>query len=628
MSEPSSTPTTEIPVTFASLPLTAEVHKALAEMGYLHPTPVQVACYEPVIRGKDVMVQARTGTGKTTAFGLPLVDQVVRRQPGLQALILCPTRELALQVASEIGKLGAHRGLQIVAVYGGAPMGRQIAELEGGAQIVVGTPGRVLDHLRRGTMDASGIRTFVLDEADEMLSMGFEKELNAIVERIPAGRQTLLFSATLSSDVSRIVRDMKDPEKVLLSGDHVGALELTHYFYLQTGDKVRDLLRVLEIEDPPSAILFCNTKDETERVARELHKAGYAADYISGDLEQAAREKVMARVRDGQLRFLVATDVAARGIDISHLTHVINVDFPEAQEQYVHRTGRTGRAGRTGTAISLLSPKAIGSLYYLRLTYGIRPIERAIPDEREITARREADLLSVVEKLPRAAAAADLRSLARRVLAHDDAEALVASLLTHALGPTLAPLEDAQKARRARTDPETKVEAPAPPRETRASTRESPRGRDDRPRRDDRERAPRGPRHADLAKWEPKAEPDDDSLLLPGYKISDPKPEAAAAKPANKEAGVQEQAASDVPSATVFVNSGKRDGITGQDLLAVLEGRGAIEADAVVAIRLRDRNAFVDVRPDVLDRAVAALTGAELKGRKLRAEPARKVGSP
>ncbi len=461
--------------TFDAMPLGAEVRKALDEMGYLHPTPVQLAVYDPIARGKDVKVQARTGTGKTTAFGLPIVDQLVRKSGGLQVLCLCPTRELALQVAAEIQKLGKHKGVKVCAVYGGAPMGRQIAELEDGAQVVVGTPGRVLDHLRRGTMDAKGIRGFVLDEADEMLSMGFEKELNSIVEKLPKSKQTMLFSATLSNDVGRLVRQMNDPEAIMLSGDQVGALELVHYFYLNRGDKTRDLLRLLEVEDPTSAILFCNTKDETERVARELRKAGFAADYLSGDLDQREREKVMTATREGKVRYLVATDVAARGIDISHVTHVINVDFPDSAEQYVHRTGRTGRAGRTGTAVSLLSAKDIGNLYYLRLTYGLRPIERVLPTEEELRARRETDLIEqIAQKAKARTTDADARAIARRLLTHDDAVGLVASLVRESLGSQLVAEEEAGKARRARNPPALTDPPPTTKSESPKSKREAP----------------------------------------------------------------------------------------------------------------------------------------------------------
>ena len=702
--------------TFDAIPLSAEVRRALDEMGYTHPTPVQIAVYDPIARGKDVKVQARTGTGKTAAFGLPIVDQLVKKSGGLQVLALCPTRELALQVAAEIAKLGKHKGVKVTAVYGGAPMGRQIAELEAGAQVVVGTPGRVLDHLRRGTMDPKAIRGFVLDEADEMLSMGFEKELNAIVERLPKSRQTMLFSATLSSDVGRLARSMNDPETIMLSGDQVGALELTHYFYLQRGDKIRDLLRLLEVEDPPSAICFCNTKDETERVARELRKAGYSADYLSGDLDQRERERVMAATREGKLRFLVATDVAARGIDITHCTHVINVDFPDSPEHYVHRTGRTGRAGRTGTAISLISAKDIGNLYYLRLTYGLRPIERSLPTEQELATRRESDLVEkVAQKTRERAVDLDARAIARRLLAHDDAEGLVAALLRDFLGSQLVAEGEAAKARRAKNPPPltempptTKSETPsargkasptptpeprtaepaapvdadaitsrqqhrereraarptrdaaprdAAPREAAPREAAPPRDaaralpadgrplRDIRDLRDARERrggdVPHRAPHSKLAEWAPPAEADDETPIFVKEDAPPPAREAREARPRAREREPREaprearppredrgaQGDVDRPDIgevkTLFVNAGRRDGLRAGDLVRIITERAGIAEGTIGRVRVRDRNTFVDVKPDVADRALEAIKGAVVGSRTLNAEIAR-----
>ncbi|HQP34252.1 MAG TPA: DEAD/DEAH box helicase, partial [Polyangiaceae bacterium] len=366
---------------FDEMPLTSDVKQSLADMGYTHPTPVQHAIFDPAVRGSDLVVQARTGTGKTAAFGLPLIDQMIKRSlAAAQALILAPTRELALQVSRELTRIGERRGVKNAAVYGGAPMQRQIDAIRDGAHVVVGTPGRVLDHLKRGTLDARNIRVLVLDESDEMLSMGFERELSAILEFLPAERQTLLFSATLPPDIVRIARDrLREPQFITLSGDHIGALDVTHFVYFVREDKIGTFLRILETENPESAVVFCNTREETERVAQALQRAGFDSDWLNGDLPQSDREKVMAATREGRLRYLVATDVAARGIDISHLTHVINYDFPDTAEQYVHRTGRTGRMGRTGTAINLILPQDIGALYMLRLTYKIKPFEKQLP---------------------------------------------------------------------------------------------------------------------------------------------------------------------------------------------------------------------------------------------------------
>src|SRR6185369_13175457 len=241
----------------------------------------------PAARGKSLVVQARTGTGKTAAFGLPIIDSLVKRsQEGVQALVLTPTRELALQVARELEQLAKFRGTRIVPIYGGAPMGRQISALQEGSQVVVGTPGRVLDHLRRGTLNPANIRIFVLDEADEMLSMGFAKELHSIIETLPKERQGLYFSATIPPDVERLANShLKDPEYVTLSSDQVGALEISHFVYLvREGDKRAALARIIEVEDPESAVVFCNTREETERVAEMLKSRGYDADWLNGDL--------------------------------------------------------------------------------------------------------------------------------------------------------------------------------------------------------------------------------------------------------------------------------------------------------------------------------------------------------
>ncbi|HEY4118769.1 MAG TPA: DEAD/DEAH box helicase [Byssovorax sp.] len=482
--EPTAAPAQADPApnapTFEVLPLSPELRETLAEIGYQHPTPVQIAVWEPATRGRDAVVQARTGTGKTAAFGLPIVDHIVKRgSPVVQVLVLCPTRELAVQVSTEVDRLGQKKGVKVLAIYGGAPMQRQIDGIQAGAQVVVGTPGRVLDHLRRGTLDPKQVRLVVLDESDEMLSMGFERELTSILETLPPERQTLLFSATLPPDIERIAKNkLRAPDFLTLSGDHVGALSIRHFVYMVASEKVAALLRVLDVEDPESAVIFCNTKDETQNVAQALKRKGFDADWLNGDLPQGDREKVMTATREGRLRYLVATDVAARGIDISHLTHVINYDFPQDAEAYVHRTGRTGRAGRTGTAVSLVAPHDIGQLYLLRLTYKIRPVEKQIPSEGELKTRAEADLTAMLAEafIGRTTHPDDL-ALARRLLTHDQAEAIVAGLLRDHLGARPAAKDDAAAARKAprpttafdrartgRPPPPAMPQAPAAPR--------------------------------------------------------------------------------------------------------------------------------------------------------------------
>jgi ATP-dependent RNA helicase DeaD len=454
--------------TFDVLPLTPEVRSAVADLGYVHPTPVQRAVFESAARGKDLVVQARTGTGKTAAFGLPLVDRIVRRKvKAVQALALCPTRELALQVTRELEALGKNTGLSVLPIYGGAPMPKQIEGLKQGAQILVGTPGRVLDHLRRKTLDPSKIRVLVLDECDEMLSMGVLPQILDIWNQLPKELQILLFSATVPRPVLRVADSrLREPEFITLSGDQIGALEIEHFVYISQGDKLQELLRILQSEAPDSAIIFCNTRDDTQRVAQELQRAGYRADWLNADLSQKEREAVMAATREGRLPFLVCTDVAARGIDISHLTHVINFDFPEATENYVHRTGRTGRAGRMGTAISLVSPSSIGNLYYLRLEYKIHPIERQLPSERELKTRAETDtVLQLAGRFTNAREAE--RSLVRRLLTHERAETIIAGLLREHLAANGTELPGAPRVRSPR-------QLVPPPPEVRAPRNEKP----------------------------------------------------------------------------------------------------------------------------------------------------------
>jgi ATP-dependent RNA helicase DeaD len=501
------------PATFDVIPLSPDVRRAVDDAGYTHPTPVQRAVFESASRGRDLVVQARTGTGKTAAFGLPLIDTLVRKKDTVQALILCPTRELALQVTRELDRLSKHRGTRVVAVYGGAPMPRQIEQIRDGAQILVGTPGRVLDHLSRGTLDGSTIRCLVLDESDEMLSMGFLPQINEILSYLPESRQTLLFSATLPPDIKRMAQTrLRDPEFITLSGDAVGALQIRHFVYLSRGDKLSELLQVITADNPESAVVFCNTRDETKRVAAALQQEGYAADWLNADLAQNDREKVMAATRESRLRFLVATDVAARGIDISHLTHVINFDFPETAEAYVHRTGRTGRAGRTGTAISLIEPSDIGNLYLLRLTYKLRPIERNLPTETELKTRAETDLVRwFVDGLASRKVHPEDLALARRLLSHERAELVVAALLRDHLGARPDAQDEAAAARRARTpraaDPQPEERRAPPQREERPQRAERPQ-REERPRaeRPDREERPQRAERPDREERPQRAE--------------------------------------------------------------------------------------------------------------------------
>ncbi|HWN69867.1 MAG TPA: DEAD/DEAH box helicase, partial [Haliangium sp.] len=423
--------------TFADLDLQPEILQALDDMGYERPMPVQIAVYGPMSAGRDIMVQSRTGSGKTSAFGIPIAQRIDPDSLGAQALILAPTRELALQVSREIAQIAVHKALLVQPVYGGAPIKPQIDALSAGAQIIVGTPGRVLDHLRRGTFKTGSINTLVLDECDEMLSMGFQEEIEKIIEFLPpkGERQTVLFSATIPEEIQRIARrHMNEPEEISLSTGQISVEEISHYYYVVSGvARTRDLLKVLRAEAPDSAIIFCNTREETNTVAKFLQRQGYDAEAISSDLTQRDRERVMKRMRDRNLHFLVATDVAARGIDISDLTHVINYTFPESPEVYVHRTGRTGRAGKSGVALSLVGPRELGSFYYLKLIYKIRPEERDLPSSEEMGVLQEGERYERVATLVSEEPGAEHRALARRIWQSNQGERIVGALVQRLL---------------------------------------------------------------------------------------------------------------------------------------------------------------------------------------------------
>ena len=397
---PGSAPGVALP-TFDDFDLSDEVIRGLEEAGYRKPTPVQAQAISPMLEGHDVVVQARTGTGKTAAFGLPLLELVDPTRSGVQALILTPTRELSQQVAAELNKLGIHTGLRAVSIHGGEPIGKQVRALEDGARIVAGTPGRVLDHLRRGTLVTRRVKHLVLDEADEMLSMGFAKELSDILSFLPQRRQTCMFSATFPAVVEKLVqRQVHDPVRVNLGDDETLAPQVEHHYYIAPRrEKDKYLVAVLDAERIESAIVFCNRRDETRAVASVLRRAGYHALPINADLTQAERDEVMGAIKAGDLTVLVATDIAARGIDISGLAHVVNYSTPDSTEQYVHRTGRTGRLGKAGTALTLVAALELNSLKSIEGIKGLKMQERRLPPDEVIMAHRVERLMHDLQRL-------------------------------------------------------------------------------------------------------------------------------------------------------------------------------------------------------------------------------------
>ncbi|MCG3173699.1 MAG: ATP-dependent RNA helicase DeaD [Myxococcota bacterium] len=445
-----------------------DVKRALAEMGYELPTEVQNLSIEPLLDGADLLVQARTGTGKTASFGIPIIQKLNSSTVGIRALVLCPTRELAGQVASEIAAIGKYRGVYSVAIYGGAPFQPQVAALERGAPVVVGTPGRLLDHLSSGRLDLSKVEFMVLDEADEMLSMGFYEDVLTLIERVPRTAQTLLFSATLDQAIENLVaRFLKNPQRIFVSSGekvNVDRIENEIYFTVAGVSKPRQLKWIFDIEKPRSAIVFCNTRQDTQLVASFLSRNGINAEPLSSEINQRQRERVMAQIKAGELNYMVATDLAARGIDIARLSHVINYSLPEDPAVYIHRVGRTGRIGNTGKAISLVGGKDIVTQSQIIKRYNVKFVEKQWPPEilnekndmamaLERERQREAGegppppppaavdpqrhlprLDTIRARLP-AQAPEGVMELARELLQAPDAPALVSGLLTAYIRP-------------------------------------------------------------------------------------------------------------------------------------------------------------------------------------------------
>jgi ATP-dependent RNA helicase DeaD len=437
---------TELSELFADV--ATDIQQAIRDLGWHTPTPVQSAAIPKMRAGGDLIVQAQTGSGKTGAFGIPLVEAIETTVAKTQAIVLLPTRELANQVAKELDQLGQYRGVNTLPIYGGVAYGPQLEGLEKGAHIVVGTPGRILDHLKNGRMDLSETKVFVLDEADEMLSLGFWPDMKEIASFLPRKRQSHLFSATMPERVRSLSRFfLNDPEDVEIEGDQGAPQQIQHFFYMcAASEKEAVLSRILEYEDPDSAIIFCNTKADVRFITAYLSKRDFNIDQISGDLAQSAREKAIAKIKAGKLRYLVATDVAARGIDISDLAYVINYTTSDSPEVYVHRTGRTGRAGKSGVAVSLVSGLDIGNFKHMQIVNGIKISEKKVPTERDLARRakkreqgnaedrmnalkqRAREDLEALSSEDASAQIADFLPLVKTLSAHDDGLSELASI--------------------------------------------------------------------------------------------------------------------------------------------------------------------------------------------------------
>ena len=389
-------------MTFEQLELNQKTKRALGDMGYINPTPIQEQAIPMVLKGSDLIGQSKTGTGKTASYSLPMIEKIDMANKKVQALVLCPTRELALQVADEVRKfLKYQEGIKTIAIYGGQSIDTQIKMLKKGVQIVIGTPGRILDHMRRKTLKLDQVTMCVLDEADEMLNMGFEEDIEAILKEVSKPRQTVLFSATMNKKILDITKKyLVNPKKVKIPAEELTVNEIEQIsISMKEAMKSETLMRLIEIYRPQKAIVFCNTKKRVDDLIEVLKQNNYKAEALHGDIKQSTRERIMKRMRKGEFQILVATDVVARGIDIQDVELVLNYDVPQEEEYYVHRIGRTGRNGNTGKAFTFVVGKEKSKLQSIKKYTKARIKEGSIPTLAQINQIRNAKAIEKIQKV-------------------------------------------------------------------------------------------------------------------------------------------------------------------------------------------------------------------------------------
>jgi ATP-dependent RNA helicase DeaD len=557
---------------FAALGLDSRLLAALASLGYEEPTPIQLQAIPVLLAGRDLLGQAATGTGKTAAFALPILQLLAAERAGDRgplALVLVPTRELAMQVAEAVHRYGRELGATVLPVYGGAAMQQQLRALKRGVHVVVATPGRALDHIRRGTLRLDGVRMVVLDEADEMLDMGFAEDLEAILGATPQTRQTALFSATMPPRITAIgERHLREPATVRIAGERVsrGAMPRVRQtvFIVPRAHKLPALGRVLDMESPTSALVFCRTRTEVDELTEKLNARGYRAEALHGGLSQEQRDRVMRRFRDGTADLLIATDVAARGLDIRHLSHVVNYDVPSAPEAYVHRIGRTGRAGREGVAITLAEPREQRLLRNIEQLTKQKLQFATVPTVADLRARR-LDLTRAQLRETLIAGDVDHFNVVVESLAEEFDVLQIAAAAVKLAHTASGADEDEQ-------------EIP-----TISITRdEGARGRSE------RGGARRGSERAASGSDRPPS----------GRKRAERKP-------------------SDWDVTRLYIAAGRRAGVRPGDLVGAIANEAGIDARAIGAIEIADRFSLVEVPQERAQEIIGALRGTTIKGKRV-----------
>ncbi|MDJ0713188.1 MAG: DEAD/DEAH box helicase [Prochloraceae cyanobacterium] len=419
-------------VSFKSLGLSEDLAEQLEQIGFVNPTNIQVQAIPELLAGRDVVGQSQTGTGKTAAFSLPIVDKIDRQNKAVQALILTPTRELAMQVAEAVKDFTAKQRLYILTVCGGQSIERQIRSLQRGIHIVVGTPGRVIDLLERKELKLDNLSSVVLDEADEMLSMGFIDDVKKILKKTPSNRQIACFSATMPREIRDLIDQfLNSPVTVSVSQPKAAPAKIDQHVYMvpRGWDKIKALQPILEIESPESAIIFVRTKRTATELTSKLQESGQSVDEYHGNLSQSQRERLVQRFKEGKIKMVVATDIAARGLDVEHLSHVVNYDLPDNSETYIHRIGRTGRAGKTGTAISLVQPAERRMLRQIERRVRQNLKVSKIPPRSQVEAKRLAKLQAEVKETLSGERMASFLPIVRELSAQYDPQAIAAAAL-------------------------------------------------------------------------------------------------------------------------------------------------------------------------------------------------------
>lgn len=569
-------------IRFDELQLSNEILRAVEDMGFEAASPIQAQAIPAQLEGHDMIGQAQTGTGKTAAFGIPLLQKIDKDNRKLQAIVLLPTRELAIQVAEEIRHLAKFmHGIRVLPVYGGQDIVRQIRALKDGAQVVIGTPGRVMDHMRRKTLRVDQVHTVVLDEADEMLNMGFLEDMETILSQLPEERQTVMFSATMPSAIAEIARKFqKDPVMVRVVKKELTVPEVTQYYYeVKPKNKVEVLCRLMDLYSPKLSVVFCNTKKGVDELVQALQGRGYFAEGLHGDLKQEQRDRVMNGFRNGRTEILVATDVAARGIDVDDVEAVFNYDIPQDDEYYVHRIGRTGRAGRVGRAFSLVVGKEVYKLREIQRYCKTKIIPQAIPSLDDITDIKVEKTLDQVRELLETTDLGDMVNVIEQKLMEEDYTALdlAAALLKMNMGEDNEDIIDNFEIARSLDDLDSYGRGGR--RYGRERYGRDGYGRD----------GGRGRRRSSL-----------------------------------EQSAVDYVTGEDM--ARLFVNIGKNHGVTPGDILGAVAGESGIPGRVVGSIDMYDGYTFVDVPRKYSDQVLGAMEHARIKGKSVRIERASEGG--